>query len=259
MSAALGNTIPTCVTFDQQGVFGPAATILFSPDLNEKSLKEVTKLLKANYENLSSGNVKPRHREECYTFLAHRAEKVKDLSPSKIIRTAFFEQMQSKEPSSLHDRVVTILVPAMLQQAKPFLPTAVNTYHNQDKINEWLARFLESYLSQEQLKGHCDYHEATKNNPEIKGTRTAIGMDLYSKCQEKQLTELDLDAILKGISADPEGYLENVDNAEVVQSFVERYTALFSMAEEKSQAVADSIRDGIATTFRQKFFPTTSH
>lgn len=246
------------VALDQKGVFGPAVTLLFQPPINEASLNEASKLLKTNYLHLSIDHIKASHRREFCAFLLQRFEQQKPVTPALIIKTGFFQKMQCKQISPLHDRVKNILVPAMLLQYAPTVPAAGNTYPNQDNINEWLTCFLESYQSQDQLENHCNYHEKFGNNPEIKSERERIGYALYTAFQFGGLTQKDLNSLLKGTGSDPHEYLSQADHPDVVEDFANQYLKFFALAQECSEILSEIVRSSLDTSFRQKMFPKAS-
>lgn len=243
------------VAFDEMGVFGPAVTLLFQPPITEEGLNGATKLLKTNYCGLSIAHVKATHRQEFCAYLLKRMEQQKPITPVKITKTGFFEKMQCTQLSPLHDRVKSILLPSMLNQAKPFVPSATETYPHQDKINEWLTCFLESYLTQDQLNDHCNFQEILGGNPEITSERNKIGFALYQAFQKGDLTQNDLNAILQGTSSQPGDFLAQADHSAEVSDFTSRYLALFALAGDYSQMLSDTIRSALDTTFRKKCFP----
>lgn len=244
----------TYVTFDQMGVFGPAITLIFQPPVTEEGLREVTKLLKNNYLHMSIDHIKPTHRQEFCAYLLQRIDRHKPITPTKIIRTGFFEKMQCKKLSPLHYRVVNALVPFMLIQTKPFVPAAGTTYVEQATINEWLACFLESYISDEQLTDYCDFQEFLGNNQTIATERNAIGLSIYKKTEKGEFSEKDLNALLKGIGKQPGNYLADTDHPIEVEDFSKRYIALFALAEPYSQKLSEMTRNSLDTLFRKKCF-----
>jgi len=248
-------SMSTYVKFDQMGVFGPAVTLLFQPPANAEGLHEVTKLLKTNYLHMSIDHIKVTHRQEFCAYLLQRIDLHKPTTPTKVIRTGFFEKMQCKKLSPLHYRVVNALVPFMLIQAKPFVPAAGITYAEQATINEWLACFLESYISDAQLTDYCDFQEFLGNNPTIATERNAIGFSIYQKTQSGEFNEKDLNALLKGIGKQPGDFLADADHPDEVEDFSKRYIALFALAEPHSQKLSDMIITSLDTLFRKKAFP----
>ncbi|MBA3815685.1 MAG: hypothetical protein H0X29_04035 [Parachlamydiaceae bacterium] len=246
-------TIPH-VPYDANGVFGAAVTLLFQPPYEKEALKQVAKGLKKNYENMSSEHIKPAHCSEFSPYLLDRIARNKPVTPKKIMETGFCEQMQCKQLSPLHDRVTKILVPAMLNQVKPFIPAIGNQYPEQDEINNWLAKFVESYLSEKQLTDHCDFQEVLGKNPAITNTRNQIGRIIYDLVQKKAFNSNDLNALLKGIEDPKSDYLKDADNKEEVKNLLKRYQDLFAMAGDYSQMLSDMISSSLDTTFRSKFF-----
>ena len=246
------------VPFDQMGVFGPAVTLLFLPPVYKGSLRDVSKLLKKNYYGLSIEHIKASHRKEFCGFVLNRIEQNNFVTPDEIIKTNFFKMMQCTQISPLHERVKKVLVPAMLIQASRFVLTAGITYPDQDKINEWLAHFLESYLNSDQLNDHCNFQELLSENPDISSQRNAIGFALSQTYQSRNLTQKDLNAILQGTSSQPGEFLAQADHPDVVADFVTRYLALFGLAGDYSKMLSDMVRSSLNTSFRKKYFPSSA-
>lgn len=240
--------------FDTKGVFGPAVTLLFQPPLNEEELKATTKCLKVNYCSMSLSHTKLTHRKEFCSYLLERIANYKPTTPEKIIRTDFFGKMLCQRSCSLHDRVVNILVPAMLNQAKTFVPAAGAVHEGQTLINQWLASFLESYLTDEQLIDHCDFEELVATNQDLVAGRVAIGYDLYKSVQNGEFSHGDLNSLVKGID-DTKDFLAEADHPDSVTDFTNRYRALFDQAGIHSKRFSSMVRNSLDTTFRQKCFP----
>lgn len=245
------------ILFDQEGVWGPAATLLFNSPTTEDELKHVSKTLRNNYQKLSLRNSKTPHRGEFCAYILSRINKHKPITPEKVISTAFFQNMKCicvVDPS-LHERVINTLVPAMLNQAHSLTSSAKSIDTNSTTINQWLAQFLESYLNSKQLDGHCSFHELLGSNEEIKNERMRIGLKLYQNVQNKNITEKNLDMILNGIESKSQDYLTDDAFTDPVKEFITMYNNLFCMAGEHSELFSTNVRNALTTTFRQKLFP----
>jgi hypothetical protein len=179
----------------------------------------------------------------------------KPIDPENVISTGFFKKMQCTHMTPLHDRVKEVLVPAMLMQAKSFVPEAGCVYPQQEIINEWLARFLESYMPEDQLNKHCNFHEILGSDPEITKERNKIGWDLYQTFLSDNLTQSDLDGIVQGIRGQSDDYLAHTKHPDVVENFTKRYNAFFSLAGEYSEMLSDTVSSSLDTIFRKKCFP----
>jgi len=246
------------VSFDQEGVWGPAMMLIFQTPNNDEDLKEVSKLLQKNYTKMSATRIKPDHRSEFCGNLLYRINTQKPTTPLKILRSGFFSTMQSVKETELHERVKKILIPSMLIQTKPDIPQVVTDDPRQEEINEHLAWLVEGYLSDEVLTDHCDCIEKLGSDQSIKDLRGYIGGTLYNKVRTKDFTENDLNALLIGLEYPIDEKVVSADNPEEVAKFIKMYQDLFAKAGDYEKMFCQQVSKSLHTTFRSKFFPTVN-
>lgn len=239
------------VAFDQKGAFGPAITLIYnSQNYNAKGLFDLANLLKANFTNLA--NMKPKGKKEFCAFVLEKNQTQAPITPADVISTKFFQSMQKADPSPLyHEKVLGFIVPSVMRTAKEhFLQT--NNDQEAQEINEWSARFIECYMTEEQIKKHCELQDSVPEK--IMEERKRIGMELYKLATTQNFTEKDLDLLVK-VS---QFALENLQNAEhfaTTLNFTGRYLTLFSMNEENPLVLGEDALRLLSTVFKEKVFP----
>lgn len=142
------------VTFSPNDAFACALNLMFHPPQNEEDLKKASKNLQQKFAHLSPAHEKPKHRNEFCSYLLSRIAQQKPLSPEKITQTAFFQDMKCVKLSPFHETILKALVPTMLEKAhEQNLVDKLNKPSIQ--VHEWLACFLESYFTEDQLRSYC--------------------------------------------------------------------------------------------------------
>lgn len=237
------------VHFDQKGPFGPAMTLIYQAQYyNELGIKELANLLKANFMKLAS--VRPKGKKEFCAFVLEKNQSQSTITPAEIIGTKFFQSMQKKEPVHQHDKVLNFIVPHMLKTVQEQLP---ESYVESDIVNEWTSRFVESYITEEQIRNHSDLQAGVREK--IMEERKAIGAELYKAATTKKLTEKDLDSLID-MSRIVMERLQKADHFASTLSLTGRYLSLFSMNEENPLNLSEEILNLLSTVFREKMFPT---
>jgi len=236
------------VSFDQKGVFGPAMTLIYNSQyFNAKGIEELTNVLKENFMKLA--HIKPKGRKEFCAFVVSKGSS----TPADIVGTRFFQNMQKPELSAHHQKVLKTIVPCMLKVAHEQIPQ-VST--DSQQVNEWTARFLEAYMTEEQIEKKCQLKQA--DNEEIFGERLKIGKELYQAASAKRLSESDLDSLID-ISQVALERLQKADHFAFTLNFTGRYLTLFSMNEENPSLLGDDVLRSLSTVFKEKFFPREEH
>lgn len=182
------------VIFDKKGAFGPAMTLIYNAQYyNQQGIFALANLLKANFMKLTE--MKPKGKKKFCAFILERNQTQSPISPAEIIATKFFQNMQKSKPSTFyHEQVLEFIVPGMLKIVQEKIPQANNDCEDAQQMNEWVARFVESYMTEEQIEMHCELQSAALE--EIIEERKKLGMELYKLAATKQLTENDLDFLL---------------------------------------------------------------
>lgn len=213
------------VRVDNKGPFGPAVELIYNGKYyNETGTSELSGLLEVNYEKLAK--VKPIGREEFCGL------KVK--TPVEVIASTFFKSMQKESPYL--EKIERMIVPVMLK--------GVDITETDAKVNAWFARFLASYMTEEQIVKTCDVQAAA--TAAINAERMAIGTDLY----KSGLSENDLNAIITSCR-----YALTHAPASENLKMIGRYLNLFAMNKEHPEALGKDVLDKLDTLFREKMFP----
>ncbi len=220
------------VSFDPNGAFGPAVTLIYNAqNFSKKGLYEVVDLLKENFTNLSS--VKPKGKTEFCAFVLDSNE---TLTPKDIISTRFFQNMQKE--STHHQKILEHVVPCMMKAAKVDDPT----------IQKWAARFFACYLTEDQI----NKISISQSDDRTKEERSKIGKDLYEACVSKKLTAKDFDAIL-AIGKFAMQQLNECDHSAETLNFSGRYLQLFAMNKDPA-ALGNDVLTMLETNLKQKMF-----
>src|ERR1700728_1885450 len=141
----------TLVSFDPKGVFGPGVNLIYNSSYyNEQGVFDLATLMEANFEKLTK--IKPAGKKEFCAFVLERNKSTFVLTPTDIISTQFFQNMQRAEQSPFHDKVLGFIVPRMLNAVHEQFPQVGQA---ETEIKEWAARLAESYMSDEQIQQHC--------------------------------------------------------------------------------------------------------
>lgn len=239
------------VGFDQKGAFGPAMTLIYNAQYyNEKGLLDLSNLLKANFTNLA--HVKPKGKKEFCAFVLKKNQSQSPITPEDVISTRFFQNMQKKEPSPLyHEKVLGLIVPRMQKTIQEYIPHANSEPNQAEQMNEWTARFVESYMGEEQINKYCDLQSAEYEK--IMEERMNIGREIYKLATTKELTEKDLDLLLD-VSRIALELLQKADHFTSTLNLSSRFLTLFSMHENPA-ILGEEILSSLSTVFRQKMFP----
>lgn len=240
------------VAFDQQGPFGPAMTLIYNSQYyNGQGVLDLANLLKVNFMKLA--HVKPKGKLEFCMFVVKRNQSNTPITPAEIIGTKFFQNMQKSEPSPIyHEKVLGIIVPRMLKTAQDQFPNSKEEGADSSPVKEWIARFVESYMTEEQIKKHCELQVTISEK--IMEERKSIGMDIYKLATAKNLTESDLDALLD-VSRVALDKLQKADHYASTLNLTGRYLALFSMNAENPTALGEDVLGLLSKAFREKMFP----
>lgn len=236
------------VPFDQQGAFGPAVTLIYSSQyLNKKGISELANLLQAKYMDLAL--VKPKDKKAFCTFLL---ENQLTITPTQVIGTQFFKNMQKAEPSPLyHEKVLGFIVPRLMKTVQEHFPQAKSNNAEAQQVKEWAAGFLESCMTKELIDKQCNSQDSLSE--EIWKERGTIGAKLCDQITANKLTENDLNLILE-VDQTALKRLKDADNFATTLEFTGKYLALFSMSEDP-KTLGEDVLCSLTTSFRQKMFP----
>lgn len=240
------------VTFDQKGAFGPAMTLIYhSHYYNQSGIVELAKLLKENFTKLA--HIKPKGKKEFCALVLEKNQMAIPITPIEIISSRFFQNMQKTEPMSpLHNNVLEYIVPGMMNTVRERMNLVNMDKKDAPQINDWIANFLESYMTEEQIKKQCELRVTTSEL--ILEERKNIGTELYKAAIEKHLTEKDLDAIIE-ICHSALVDLKKADHQILTLKFISKYLNLFSMNDQGPAEFGEEVLDLLSTIFKKKMFP----
>lgn len=234
------------VKFDQKGAFGPAMTLMFNAGYySPKAIENLAELLKSNYTHMS--HHKPKGKKEFCAFLNKKNLEQTPATPTEIVGTRFFQEMQARTSThQSHELAMNFVVPCMLKTVKEQFPEADT---NASAIKEWTARFIESILTQEQIQKHSQFQENASST--IMEKRKKIGTELSETANQSKLTTKDLDAIIT-VCRSALKLLPELDHPEIALKFSAKYLALFSMNKENPASIAEDVLNLLNTAFRKK-------
>lgn len=238
------------VAFDQKGILGPAMTLIYNSQYyNEKGISDLSNLLKANFMKLAK--LKLKGKKEFCAFVVEKNQAQSPITPAEVIGTKFFQNMQKLGPSPpYHEKVLGFIVPRMLKMAEEQFPQVSN--EGAQQVNEWIARSLESYMTEEQIQRHCELEGAISEK--IMEERKIIGTELYQLAVNKQFTEKDLDLLVDLCQVALER-LRKADHFTSTLNFAGRYLTLFSKSKENPAVLGEDVLLLLSKTFKRKMFP----
>lgn len=234
----------TLVALDPQGVWGPAIPLIYNPDCySAKGILELAELLKTNFMKLA--HVKPKGKKEFCAFVQEKSLAEIPITPTDIVNTKFFQTMQQSPLPPYHGKVLESIVPPLLKRFREQIPQSDIENEDTQKVNEWAARCVECYMTEQQITQYCEL-AVTEN---IAGERQSIGQELYN---DKQLTEKDFDSIIEAsrIALD---LLKITENPNQTLKLTGRYLILFSMDKKNPEALAKDVLDKLGILRTKKF------
>jgi hypothetical protein len=240
------------VGFDQKGAFGPAITLIYNAQYyNPKGVLELANLLKENFMKLAG--VKPKGKKEFCAFIFEKNQSQTLITPAEVIGTKFFQNMQKANYSPIyHEKVLGFIVPRMLKTVQEQIPQANCESGQAQELNEWTAKFVESYMTEEQINKYCEIQN--KVSEKIMKERKNIGEEVYKAATSKQFTEKDLDLLVEMNRVALER-LQKADHFASTLNFTGKYLALFSMNEENPCVLGEDVLGLLSTAFKEKMFP----
>lgn len=239
------------VHFDRAGAIGPAATLIFNVNsYNSRGLSDLSKVVKENFFKLA--HRKPQERKAfCANILKREAGE--PMTPMEVVRSPFFSSMMHQgEPLAYHSMVLEKMVPDVLATIKAQIPDISLDQPNEKEVSLWLAGFLESYMTFEQIESYCKARDGTENLKKIMEKRTEIGKELYQYCLNKDLSEKDIDLLCQAANT-AVGTLLEADHLNQTMHFTGKYLELFAMS-ENPQELSKDVLEKINTIMKKKVF-----
>ncbi len=239
------------VPFDQTGAFGPAMALIYKTDqFSQEDVVSVAQLLKENFTKLAK--VKIKGKKEFFACVAQKKESKSFLTPSEIIATKFFQNMQRPEPSIYHEKVLDFIVPRMMKVVHDQIPSAHVDEAGEKQVNQWLASFIESYMNDEQIQKHCELQNTVCK--EAMDERVKVGIHLSQLATTKQLTENDFNIFVNSL-ADILKEIKNADNRSLTLEILGKYLMVSSMNKADPIILGEDIHRSLSTIFKEKMFP----
>lgn len=237
------------VSFDSKGPFGPAMTLIFNTNYyTADGILEIANLLKANFKKLTGTKVKGK-KEFCAAIISAPM-----ITPTGIMSTRFFQNMQNRD-SPHHELVLKGIVPLMLKSAKEYIPASAELEEAEAaEFSEWTAKFLESYMTEEQIVKHAALQSTMSS--QIIEERKRLGQELYGAAIGKTFTDPDLDRMVH-IARSALAEAATAEHMSSTLHFTGKYLTLFAMNQEDPAALGTDILGLLSTVFRDKMFPKT--
>ncbi len=236
------------VTFDSQGTLGPTTTLLFNNQYyNKEAVSDLTKYVKQQYVKMA--NAKPKGRKELCELITTRNAANNPLRISEVIASRFFQSMQCNDtPKECHSIMTEQIVPRTMKYIKENLANTLGEDGYEATVCDWLAKFMESYMSEESIRGMHNPNQA--NVEKFSQKRMEVGKRLYKLTQTKDFAEEDLDCVINTCRVAQEA-LKITPNPKNAEAILIEYLTLFSMGDESLSNDVLGKLDGI---FRSKFF-----
>lgn len=247
-TSLLDQDIRKMIPFDQEGVFGPAMTLAIKANSCSKdSLEALSRYVKQKFIELA--HVKPKGRKQfCVEIIKER------LSLNELLKTRFYQSMQKQDVPPFHTTVIKAVSRPMLETAEKNFPERKFTASEEKNFKEWIAKFVEMYIPQNNLEEQCEIFDklGEAKAKEVIDFRKKIGMEVYSSTLKKEFTEKDLDALVTWLKTEK---VIKADHQIMIENFIQKYAELFTLAGECAAILKRNIATLYDTAFRNKFFP----
>jgi len=147
------------IPFDQEGVFGPAATLAMKVEERSNDLLGAVSKLEAfslyvKDKFTEFAHVKPKGRKE---FCAQVLKE--PLSLDELLKTRFYQSMQKIEVPPFHETVIKAVGRPMLETVEESFPKKKFNESEEKSFQEWMARLVEMYLPESSLREQCVIYE----------------------------------------------------------------------------------------------------
>ncbi len=175
------------IKLDKEGVIGPVLTVLTTyQHLNQDALEELVNIIETNRLKLAKDSpLEIVGKLELINILVSKGTSIND-----ILQSNFFQSLLSKNfKENLHSILLENTVPNI------FKIYELENIPDKEKIAEWLARLLQSYLTEEQII-QIDKSKIDANNEKIMEFRKEIGKLLYSECCSGKISKGEVEGLL---------------------------------------------------------------
>lgn len=260
------------LTFDAEGEMGPALALLFySSEYSEDELLEIVNLLKKNCKNVS-GRELTGEIEFCNIINEKNRSGNLSICPAFVIRlleTEFLQGMATVEKFSYHNDVVKKISTPFLTTAKKYLPKMNNVQPSESQrmvFLDWMARVLETYMTEDQIRNQCKFYDIIQEKPEIQEERERLGIRIYSVAN-KGLTLAGFELIFRifedSFTGNDEALIQNFmkgtgneNEMKLVEEIANGYLQLFATYEPEPRWLGLYITGMLASIFAKKQFPS---
>lgn len=184
------------VVFDQQGLFGPAATLAVNANcFNKNALKELTQHVAKKYFQFTKKETSDP-AEFCAQVI-ERQDLAKPMSTIEILATPFFESLLNRNSPPFHQEVINYISESMLKTACKSFPALKLQEEEESKFKMWIAGFVESYVPEKTLQQQCQLFTALGDRAQtIIELRKEVGEQIYAAAASKNFSEQDLNVLL---------------------------------------------------------------
>ena len=260
------------IRHDKQGVIGPINTLLtVYQHLNVDALTQLVDIIEINRLKLATGPWPIVGKRELVDLLLTKP------TVGAILASEFFQSLLSRK--KMDDDIHTIIMDAII-------PNIVKVYEldhlDKQAITEWLAKLLQSYLTDEQIL-QIEKNNKDPNNEKIMEFRKEIGTAMYSDCSSGKIPKEDIvwmlqlfdmdkynndKKLLQSIATYVCDYQKHYSNMELMKlgeidieniigkpicRHLGNYLMMFSMAENPANLM-DEVKSLITTAFIPKIY-----
>ncbi|WP_059360282.1 hypothetical protein [Parachlamydia acanthamoebae] len=233
---------------DPHGAFGPAMAVFDTArTLKTKNLAKYTLILEENFKRLAGFS--PSGRIEFCAEVLHSKEQATPLNVAQILGSQFFKSMQKENvPPQSHEKALRVLAPVMTAD---YLKERSLSEEDQQLLYEWIAKFVVSYVSNDQILNYMA--PESKNANQFIQKRKEIGTNVYNSVLDKSLIKEDYQILIETLKSTLK-LAENAKNPALVLDLIGKYAQLFAMHEKAPIKMGDSIITSYKD-FERKMFP----
>lgn len=178
------------ITVDKEGVVGPVLTLLKGyGSLNSTGLHQIVAIIRKNREKLANNHpIEIVGGKELVDLLSCSSTPIET-----ILQSGFFQSMLSTEfKEDLHKILKGSVVSPILEAHEMDNVSK----EDQERIIDWLARLLQSYLIEEQIV-KLGQNKDDPNSEKIMEFRQQIGKSFYSDCSSGKISKRDVESMVK--------------------------------------------------------------
>lgn len=235
------------VSFETPNPFGAAVRLIYNSGYyNEQGIREEADRLEYNY--IRKTNYYPRDKQEFCNVIHGKKENGEPITPIDVVTSRFFQSMAHQDHVDYHSCVVTYIIPEMLKKES----TEVCSFSGGTGdlyIKEWLARFVETYVSRDEIMRSYNFQGGIISDPSVE--RDELSKKVLCSVRERRFTEKDFTSVICICRSALTTMSIRDENTSERLKFLGWYLTLFAMAPEKAQQMISKMQQWKGELFGQ--------